>query len=82
MPSRPDDEEFRRATADVEPLRAPRRVQRQGSPPAPLAEQRRRDERAALAESLSGRLSVDDAIDSGITFLESLRLRLGVYKGA
>jgi len=24
----------------------------------------------------------DDAIDSGITFLESLRLRLGVYKGA
>ena len=65
MPSRPDDEEFRRATADVEPLRAPRRVQRRGSPPAPLAEQRRRDERAALAESLSGRLSVDDAIDSG-----------------
>jgi DNA-nicking Smr family endonuclease len=65
MPSRPDDEEFRRATADVEPLPAPRRVARRTTPPAPLAEQRRRDERAALVESLSAPLSVDDAIDSG-----------------
>ena len=65
MPSRPDDEEFRRATADVEPLPAPRRVQRQGTRPAPVAEQSRRDERAALVESLSGPLSIDDAIESG-----------------
>jgi DNA-nicking Smr family endonuclease len=65
MPSRPEDEEFRRATADVEPLAAPRRVPLPRSRPAPLARQRLRDERAALAESLAGPLSIDDALDSG-----------------
>jgi DNA-nicking Smr family endonuclease len=65
MRSRPDNEEFRRATADVEPLPAPRRVTPARKPPAPVPEQTRRDERAALAESLRGPLSVDDAIGSG-----------------
>jgi DNA-nicking Smr family endonuclease len=65
MRSPPDDEEFRRATAGVEPLPAPRRVALPRKRPAPVPEQTRRDEQAALAESLSGPLSVDDAIESG-----------------
>jgi DNA-nicking Smr family endonuclease len=65
MRSPPEDEEFRRATAGVEPLAAPRRVALPRKRPAPVPEQTRRDERAALAESLSGPLSVDDAIESG-----------------
>ena len=65
MPSLPDDEEFRRATADVEPLAAPRTAQLVRARPAPLARQRLRDERAALAESLSAPLSIDDTLDTG-----------------
>jgi DNA-nicking Smr family endonuclease len=65
MRSPPDDEDFRRATAGVEPLAAPRRVAAARKQPAPVAEQTRRDERAALEESLKGPLSIDDAIDSG-----------------
>ena len=65
MRSPPDDDEFRRATRDVEPLRAPRRARLARSPAAPIPEQTRRDERAALAESLAGARSIDDAIDSG-----------------
>lgn len=61
----PDDEEFRRATADVEPLVPQRRVDLPRARPAPLPEQKCRDERAALAESLNGPVSVDDAIESG-----------------
>ena len=65
MRSPPDDEEFRRATRDVEPLRAPRRVEARRAPAPPEPRQTRRDERAALKESLHGPRSVDDAIDSG-----------------
>ena len=65
MRSPPDDDEFRRATRDVEPLRGPRRVRLARAPAAPIPEQTRRDERAALAESLAGPRSIDDAIDSG-----------------
>ena len=65
MRTPPDDEEFRRATAGVEPLPAPRRVAPQRPLPAPVPEQTRRDERAALQESLRGPLSIDDAIESG-----------------
>jgi len=64
MPSRPDDD-FRRATADVEPLAAPRRVELPRARPAPIPKQMLRDERAALAESLSAPLSVEDALESG-----------------
>jgi DNA-nicking Smr family endonuclease len=65
MPSQPEDEEFRRATRDVEPLSAPRRVRLARAPAAPVPEQTRRDERAALEESLAGPRSIDDAIESG-----------------
>jgi DNA-nicking Smr family endonuclease len=65
MRSPPDDEEFRRAVAGVKPLEAPRRLPRRTSLPAPVPRQTRRDELAALAESIQGPLSLDDAIDSG-----------------
>jgi DNA-nicking Smr family endonuclease len=65
MRSPPDDEDFRRALAGVEPISKPRRVPLRRAPPPPVAEQTRRDEQAALAESLSGPISVDDAMDSG-----------------
>ena len=44
MRSPPEDEEFRRATRDVEPLPAPRRVKLSRAPAAPVPEQTRRDE--------------------------------------
>jgi len=60
----PARDEFRRAVADVKPLRRPQRVvHRQAA--APVARQRRRDEVAALAESLAGPLSIDDALETG-----------------
>jgi len=59
-----EDAEFRRAVADAEPLESRRRVV-QRRRPAPLPRQRLRDERAALAESLAGPFSVDDALDTG-----------------
>jgi DNA-nicking Smr family endonuclease len=65
MRSPPEDDEFRRALRDVEPLRPSRRVEPRRTPAAPEPKQTRRDERAALAESLRGPSSVDDAIDSG-----------------
>ena len=65
MRSPPEDEEFRRATRDVAPLRARRRVKLARAPATPVPEQTRRDERAALEESLSGARSIDDAIESG-----------------
>ena len=58
-------DEFRKAVADVRPLKHPRRAALKGPAPAPVARQRRRDEIAALAESLAGPLSVEDALDSG-----------------
>ena len=65
MRSPPDDDEFRRATRDVEPLAAPRRVKLARPAAAPVPRQTRRDERAVLEESLHGPRSIDDAIDSG-----------------
>ena len=65
MRSPPEDDEFRRATRDVEPLRPPRRAEPRRTPAPPLPRQTRRDERAVLKESLAGPRSVDDAIDSG-----------------
>jgi len=58
----PDDEDFRKG---VEPLTAPRRVAIRHTPPAPIPRQTRRDEKAALAESLAGPVSIDDALDTG-----------------
>ncbi len=65
MRTPPDDEDLRKALAGVEPLAPPRRKPLARPRPAPLPRQTRRDERAALAESLNGPLSVDDALDSG-----------------
>jgi len=59
------DDDFRRAMADVAPLRARQRHALKAPPPPAHAEQRRRDERAALYESLHGSFSIDDALDSG-----------------
>src|SRR5919201_6910091 len=56
--------EFRRAVADAEPLAPSKRIMHRQKV-APLARQRMRDERAALAESLAGPFSVDDALDAG-----------------
>lgn len=61
----PRNDEFRDAVADVEPLAPVRRIAPRPPPPPPVPAQRRRDERAALAESLAGPLSVEDALDTG-----------------
>ena len=61
------DDDFRKAVSDVEPLRRRTRAELKhpAAKPAPVARQRERDEAAALAESLAGPLSVDDALDTG-----------------
>jgi len=61
------DDEFRRAMADVRPIghRATRRVALPRAQPAPVARQRRRDERAVLKEAITGPVSIDNALDSG-----------------
>jgi len=58
-------DEFRKAVAGVKPLKHPKRVAPKRPAAEPVAHQRRRDEAAALAESLSGPLSVDDVLDAG-----------------
>jgi DNA-nicking Smr family endonuclease len=65
MRTPPDDEDFRKALAGVQPLVEPRRKPLAPRRPLPIPRQTQRDERAALAESLNGPLSVDDALDSG-----------------
>jgi DNA-nicking Smr family endonuclease len=58
------DDEFRAAVADAKPLKPAKRVALKPSPVAPVPVQRRRDEAAALAESLSHGLSLDDVLES------------------
>ena len=58
-------DEFRKAVAGVKPLKRVRRVALKGPAPAPVPRQRRRDEAAVLAESLSDTFSVEDALDTG-----------------
>jgi len=60
-----DSAEFKKAVAGVKPLRRHKRVALRPPAPLPLPHQRRRDEAAALAESIRGPLSVDDALDIG-----------------
>jgi DNA-nicking Smr family endonuclease len=65
MTKSPRDADFRDAMADVAPLESnDRRVPRPPLPP-PVPVHSRRDEHAALNESLHGPLSIDDALDSG-----------------
>ena len=65
MPKPRADAEFRRAVADVKPLARARRVALKPPPPAPVPLHTQRDERAALQESLTAPLSVDDELDTG-----------------
>ena len=58
-------DEFRRAVAGVKPLKRPKRVALRAPAPAPVPHQRRRDEAAALAESLESPLSAEDALETG-----------------
>ena len=69
-------DEFRKAVSDVRPLKRPKRVALKHPAPEPVPHQRLRDEAAALAESLDGPLSVDDALDIG----EEPYLRSGVSR--
>jgi len=62
---KPHDKEFREAVADVQPLEPPRRLPQRRALPAPIPHHSRLDERAVLAEAISGPVSVDDALDSG-----------------
>jgi DNA-nicking Smr family endonuclease len=65
------DDDFRREVAGVTPIAAHRRHSLRKPAAAPLPQQSQRDERAALAESLHGPLSADDALETGeeIAFL-------------
>src|SRR5436309_11910032 len=82
MGSPPDDKDFRRAVAGVAPLAEPRRVVLRPAPPPPLPRQSERDERSALAESLAGPVSLDDALESGddLCFLREGLPRQGLPK--
>ncbi len=55
----PEDEEFRRAVADVAPLRSSRRAAHANPRRPPIAAQRALDERAALRDALQGPVSVE-----------------------
>ena len=57
--------EFKKAVADVTPLKHSKRIAHKHPAPAPIPHQRKRDEAAALAESLSGPLSADEALETG-----------------
>lgn len=61
----PEDEDFRRAVADVAPLRPSRRAARANPRRPPVAAQRALDDRAVVYEALHGPMSVEDALDSG-----------------
>ncbi len=65
MRSPPEDDEFRRALEGVHPLPAPRRLARPSARPSPVPRQTRRDELAALRESIEGPLAPEDAMESG-----------------
>jgi DNA-nicking Smr family endonuclease len=74
-----DREALRRALAGVKPLGRVRRQAPRLPPPPPLPLQTRRDERAVLAESITGPLSAEEALDSGV---ELTYLRDGVSRQA
>ena len=65
MTKPPRDADFREAVADVAPLARSDRHDSGPPPPPPIPLQTKLDERAALAESLHGPVSIDDALDSG-----------------
>ena len=75
MSDNEDREALRRALEGVKPLARHRRQAPLRPAPAPVPQQTRRDERAVLAESVSGPLSVDEALETGI---ELVYLRAGL----
>jgi DNA-nicking Smr family endonuclease len=56
-------DEFKKAVADVEPLRRSKRAELKRPAAAPVPQQRRRDEAAVLAESLANPPSLDDLLE-------------------
>jgi DNA-nicking Smr family endonuclease len=79
MRSQPEDEEFRQAMAGVAPLRTARRAIATTRRRPAVATERMRDERAALEESLSAPMSLDDAMDAAE---ELVYLREGMARDA
>ncbi len=75
-------DDFKKAVADVEPLKRRKRVELKRRPAPPVPRQRQRDEAAALAESLSGWSSVDDALESDeeLSYLRDGMARLTLRK--
>src|SRR6202165_4174179 len=87
----PADEDFVQALQGADPLPRSRRAVLRRARPAPFPRQTRLAERAALAESLTGTLCLDDAIESGeeLAFLRDglsravlRKLRRGRWAGA
>ena len=60
-----DDNEFRKAVADVRPLKALRRAALSRPPAAPIPAQSLRDERAALIESIERPVTPEEALETG-----------------
>ena len=60
-----DDDEFRKAVADVRPLKKVRRAALPKPPAPPVALQSLRDERAALIESIERPVTPDEALEAG-----------------
>ena len=58
-------DEFRKAVAGARPLKGRQRVALQGPAPEPVPHQHRRDEAAALAESMASSLSPEEALETG-----------------
>jgi DNA-nicking Smr family endonuclease len=77
VPDSDDGEALRQAFAGVKPLGGVRRHAPHRPAPPPVPAQSRRDERAVLAESIAGALSVDDALETGV---ELTYLREGVSR--
>jgi DNA-nicking Smr family endonuclease len=60
-----DDDEFLKAVAGVQPLKAVRRTARAKPPAPPIPVQLMRDERAALAESIERPVTPEEALETG-----------------
>ncbi len=59
------DEEFRKAVADVRPLKKVRRTHRPKPPALPVPVQSQLDERAAMRESIERPVSPEEALETG-----------------
>ncbi len=75
-------DDFKKAVADVQPLKRRKRVELKRPPAPPIPRQSVRDEAAALAESLAGWSSADDALESDaeLSYLRDGMARLTLRK--